>query len=249
MMKRTMEVFFRSAVIGLCSCTLFVGAGCITKPETVDLSSVAGTVTIADTPKRTSNNAQDRTAAPVIDTTPYRMSKGQRDPFVPFGGMAAPASTLTQRDQAAAKAAAAKESADNDAKNEDGTAKTEITVVGDNKQPTKKEVVTIPIKVTGTMTVGGTRYALLTPDVASSGNSSSATVTARAGERVGEYLVDYIGNDSVVLIWKGKAYTLPISKDLPAASKSSPSSSSSSAPSAGDSNTLPAPEVKTEEAK
>lgn len=235
-LSRTFGKLFRSSLACVCLSTLFISSGCfMTQPESAEITGTASSVTIAsETQKpRTPAKTTAEPVAPIVDPAPYKMPKGHRDPFVPFGGNRAPASTMKDKDQLAAKAAASKSE-----DSEDGESKADITVSSDDKKSSKdeKETITeIPVRATGTMTVGGTKYAILT-----STESGGTSVTVSTGERVGEYFVDSISGDSVVLIWKGKSFKLPIKADIPTSSKSSGSKAGSST----SGGPLPAPVVK-----
>lgn len=152
-------------------------------------------------------------------STPYKLVKGKRDPFVPFGGNLAPATTIKT------------------------VFKTETVVSKDGKKETvtkvatqpsatqnenKKEVKTLPIKATGTMISAGSSYAILTAE------TGGASYMVKPGDKVGEYTVRSISAREVVLIWKGKAYSIPVKEEIV------PSKAAQKAPAAG----LPSPEEK-----
>ncbi len=157
-------------------------------------------------------------------STPYTLDRGRRDPFVPFGGNVAPPSTV--RDKKGGSVPVAKPTSET---------KTNVTVGGS----TVKEVVSeLPVKVTGTMVSSGTSYAILT---AASGSGSSFMV--KPGDKVGEYTVQSVYPDRVVLLWGGKAYNVPVK----AAASSAPKAGIKSGGKTTGQESLPVPEVKEEE--
>jgi len=147
---------------------------------------------------------------------PYKLDKGKRDPFVPFGGNAAPDSTLKQ--------------SKNNVKPTSEPVRT-----ADGKVIKEKEVVSeLPVRVTATMISGSSSYAILT---AADGKSSSFMV--KPGDKVGEYTVQSIYSDKVILVWGGKPYTVPVKGVEPAGKSSSKNTKTD-----GASNTLPVPKVE-----
>ena len=138
-------------------------------------------------------------SAPNTGNRPYSFDRGKRDPFVPFGGNAAPESTIKSGKKASGQAAAPK-----------------VTVDGREVRETVSE---LPVKVTATMISGSNAYAIL---AAAEGSSSSFMV--KPGDKVGAYTVQSIYTDRVVLLWEGKAYTVPVKAAAPSSKAGSQSS-------------------------
>lgn len=152
-------------------------------------------------------------------TAPYRLGNGKRDPFVPFGGNLAPATTVkTVLDTPATLPGEKKAVTASSTKT---TTQTKTAPLA----PTQAVVTELPVKVTGTMISAGDAVAILTSE------SGGPSYTVRAGDRVGEYTVRSVNSREVVLVWKGKSYVVPIKAPV-----------GKTAPPAGKTNTgLPSP--------
>ena len=133
-----------------------------------------------------------------VDSKPYRFSQGQRDPFVPFGGNLAPKPL--------------EPSSDFDIKLQE-EAKNEKTVTSKEEKDVADEPIVLPVKATGVLLANDHSFAILAPD----GNSKSSAKSSDSflvgvGDKIGEYTVQSITNDKVVLIWQGKPYNVPVQK-------------------------------------
>ncbi len=156
-------------------------------------------------------------------SAPYRLGNGKRDPFVPFGGNLAPATTVKTVLNTPVTIPGEKKTV--------ATSPTKTTAVQTKSAPlapTQAAVTELPVKVTGTMTSCGDACAILTSE------AGGASYMVRPGDSIGEYTVKSIGSREVVLVWKGKSYVVPIK--TPAGK---------TAPPAGKTNTgLPSPTSK-----
>jgi Tfp pilus assembly protein PilP len=133
--------------------------------------------------------------APPGDSAPYTFTRGKRDPFVPFGGNVAPAST-DKKSANVSKQVAQPKPGDKKATAANATQKQEVT--------------SLPVKVTGTMMSSGTSYAILTAE------GGGASFMVKPGDTIGEYTVKSVNANEVVLLWQGRPYTLTVQTSLSA---------------------------------
>lgn len=202
---------------------------CLSAPCTVYAQEDAsGKVVIEETaPAKGAESAPG--AAPVVqssDAAPYTFTGGRRDPFVPFGGSIAPKPLPAE-----AKLVTDKDAAD------------ESVSVGKDAK-TGEEITTLPVKVTGTVISGARNFAILAPaGEKGGGEKHSVSFMVTSGDKVGEYTVQSVTADKVVLVWKGKPFTIPVEKYSPV-SKDGKASVIGGAP---EKATLPVPEIKQEE--
>jgi hypothetical protein len=163
--------------------------------QTAGTPAATDTVTITPTTPSPTPEATKTPSKP--DVQPYTLSKGRRDPFVPFGGggevgkpVVAPTTAATPT-PGATKPIAAPVSPG----------------VGPGAGP---DITSIPVQVTGTFVSGGKNFAILTSEGGAVGKGGSPSFVVSTGDKVGEYKVKSISQNSVVLIWSGKEYTLKI---------------------------------------
>jgi hypothetical protein len=152
------------------------------------------------------------------DSAPYKFKQGQRDPFVPFGGNVAPTplpSTFLSNSPEDAKKLVEKA--------KEVEEKDEVEV----EQP-----IVLPVMVTGVLIGGDHSFAILAPAEVNKdtgmvvnvsgtpggdrkiggGAKASDSFLVSVGDKIGEYTVQSITNDKVVLIWQGKPYSIPVQK-------------------------------------
>jgi len=162
--------------------------GCSQPSPSPTAPTATDTVTITQpTPSPTQEETPAATPATPGKTgelTPYSLTKGRRDPFVPFGGVMPESQT---------QAAPVKTETPKPAQQ------------GAPKQPVQQKaaapvVETVPVVVTGTFISGGKNFAI----VQGEGGGPSFMVTT--GDKVGEYYVKSVTAQRVVLTWSGKDY-------------------------------------------
>jgi hypothetical protein len=139
----------------------------------------------------------------VVDSKPYRFSQGQRDPFVPFGGNVAPTPVESKT--------AFDINLQEESKNEKGASVDEKDVVD--------EPIVLPVKATGVLLSNDHSFAILAPaeddKPGKDKDKTSNSFLVGVGDKIGEYTVQSISNDKVVLIWQGKPYSVPVQKYTP----------------------------------
>ena len=165
--------------------------------------------------KASENSSKNTSVFKSTDSAPYKFKQGQRDPFVPFGGNVAPtplpSSFLSNSPEDAKKLAEKAKKVDEE---------DEVEV---------EEPIVLPVMVTGVLIGGDHSFAILAPSevkkeggmvvnhggkVTSHGGNSKSTDSflVGVGDKIGEYTVQSITNDKVVLIWQGKPYSIPVQK-------------------------------------
>jgi len=134
-----------------------------------------------------------------VESKPYRFGQGQRDPFVPFGGNIAPTPVESKT--------AFDINLQEESKNEKGG-------VSSKEEKNVDEPIVLPVKATGVLLANDHSFAILAPaeDTKSSKNKASNSFLVGVGDKIGEYTVQSITNDKVVLIWQGKPYSVPVQK-------------------------------------
>lgn len=192
-------------------------------------ATTSGKIQIEET-KTPVVKAESSSPSPVYSGSeaPYTLSNGRRDPFVPFGGNAAPEPIVEGEGIVAPQASALPK----EGKTSDG-----------KELKTLAELNTLPVVVTGTIVSGKANFAILAPEGGDKKSNASFVVTS--GDTVGEYTVDRVYPDRVVLLWKGKAFTIPV-KQYTGKSKDGKAAVAGDAPVTP---SLPVPEVKEEEKK
>ncbi len=141
----------------------------------------------------------------VVDSKPYRFAQGQRDPFVPFGGNVAP---MPVESKTAFDINLAEES-----KKENGD-------VSSKEEKDVDEPIVLPVKATGVLLANDHSFAILAPAVDEKSGKSGKDKTSDSflvgvGDKIGEYTVQSISNDKVILLWQGKPYSVPVQKYAP----------------------------------
>jgi len=164
-------------------------------------SSVTSGKIQIDNEKATTASDSSQTSGSVfraVDSAPYKFKQGQRDPFVPFGGNVAPTPL-------------APNSLSNlpNAKDNKIIEKKKV----DEEEKVVEEPIVLPVMVTGVLLGGNHSFAILAPaGDKDAGKASSDSFLVSVGDKVGEYTVQSITNDKVVLIWQGKPYSIPVQK-------------------------------------
>ena len=167
-------------------------------------SSVTSGKIQIDSEKTSTASDSSQTSGSVFratDSAPYKFKQGQRDPFVPFGGNVAPTPL-------------APNSLSNlpNAKDNKLIEKKKV----DEEKDVVEEPIVLPVMVTGVLLGGNHSFAILAPAGESKsgeqGKPSSDSFLVSVGDKVGEYTVQSITNDKVVLIWQGKPYSIPVQK-------------------------------------
>ncbi len=176
--------------------TLVVFCGCQQAPapspsEPAETQTGPGaTESITITPETATPTPEvSSTPSKPADLAPYTLSKGRRDPFVPFGSGPAEEVAPTPVKPVAEQTPGAQPTMDMP------------RPVG----APSKGVSNVPVQVTGTFVSGGKNWAIIT---SSGGGGPSFMVSA--GDRVGEYLVKSIDSSKVVLVWSNKEYVIKI---------------------------------------
>ncbi len=178
---------------GGCQTTSTTPTATSTPTETAGTPAATDTVTITSSGTPAPTPEVSATPEKKSEVQPYSLSKGRRDPFVPFGG-AAPSSgggATTKTPEPIVKVTKAP----------DGTAPSVAPPVSTGGQDSGMPA-EVPVQVTGTYASGGKNYAILT---SASGGPSFVVST---GDKVGEYKVKSISGTRVVLNWSGKDYVL-----------------------------------------
>jgi translation initiation factor IF-2 len=121
------------------------------------------------------------------EVAPYSLSKGRRDPFVPFGGAMPEGNVTPQPEQT--KAAETPKPAQPGQPPQQGGAPQKAAPPA-----------SVPVVVTGTFISGGKNFAI----VQGEGGGPSFMVTT--GDKVGEYYVKSVTVQRVVLTWSGRDY-------------------------------------------
>jgi hypothetical protein len=156
-----------------------------------------------DSEKAATASDSSQTSSSVFRTTdsaPYKFKQGQRDPFVPFGGNVAPTPL-------------APNSLSNlpNAKDNKVIEKPKL-----EEKVVVEEPIVLPVMVTGVLLGGDHSFAILAPAGETKSNEqgkpSSDSFLVSVGDKIGEYTVQSITNDKVVLIWQGKPYSIPVQK-------------------------------------
>jgi len=187
-------------------------------PAATDTVTITSSGTPAPTPEASATPNKKST-----EVQPYSLSKGRRDPFVPFGG-AVPASGGGAQTQAPVVTAP---------KGPTGTIPSVAPPVSTGGGQESGMPESVPVQVTGTYASGGKNYAILT---SASGGPSFVVST---GDKVGEYKVKSISATRVVLSWSGRDYVLKMKTFGP---HSGAGSKASVTEEHNKSTTLPAPE-------
>jgi hypothetical protein len=153
--------------------------------ETAGTPGATDTVTITpDTPTPTPEVSETPAAGKTADLKPYSLSKGRRDPFVPFGATSGPQTVPEIKPETP------------------GSTDLPQPDMVPGPQP-DSEVTDVPVQVTGTFVSGGKDWAIIR---SASGGGPSFMVSV--GDKVGEYLVKSIDSSKVVLVWSGKEYII-----------------------------------------
>jgi hypothetical protein len=195
-----------------------------TPSETAGTPAATDTVTIKEsgTPAPT----PEASAAPdkKPDVQVYSLSKGRRDPFVPFGGAAPtadnPVPTTTKNPEP------------QQSKGPETGTKPPIGVPAPTE--TAAAPVEIPVNVTGTYVSGGKNFAILTSQ------SGGPSFVVSTGDKVGEYKVKSISATRVILTWSGKDYIVKMKTFGPHSTKG-PETKASLTEEQGKPKTLQAP--------
>lgn len=180
-------------------------------------SNAVNTVTITqNTPAPTPEVAS--TPSKPADIAPYSLTKGRRDPFVPFGGAIGGPTVPTVQTPPP------------------GGGPDKPPPGGTDTGPKEPVVTEVPVQVTGTFISGGKVMAIITSA------SGGPSFIVGNGDKVGEYQVKSINSSRVVLVWSGREYVIKIKEFGP---NSSGKGSGSVVGEKPDNKTLPAPEVNT----
>lgn len=181
---------FTGVTIVLVAALIIVASGCQQAPaptpsETASTGPGATeTVTITpETPTPTPEVSQTPTKQ--TELAPYQLSKGRRDPFVPFGTESAPPSKPIPTSTTSKPT----------------TPGTTTAISAPVSAPQGPQ--SVPVQVTGTFVSGGKNWAILT---SSAGGGPSFMVSS--GDKVGEYVVKSVDPSKVVLVWSGKEYVI-----------------------------------------
>ncbi len=149
------------------------------------------TDTVTITPTKPSPTPEATTATPAgpgksSDIAPYSLSKGRRDPFVPFGG-AMPDNTTPQPAPTQKVQPKPVQSGQ------------PMPQAGEQKAAPPASV---PVVVTGTFISGGKNFAIV------QGETGGPSFMVTTGDKVGEYNVKSVTAQRVVLTWSGKDYVV-----------------------------------------
>jgi hypothetical protein len=170
------------------------------------------------------------------DSAPYRFSKGQRDPFVPFGGNIAPTPVVSNT------------TFDMNLKEEPND--NDIVKKSSKEEKDVEEPIVLPVQATGVLLSSDHAFAILAPAVGkdTKGKDSKASTSnsflVGVGDKIGEYTVQSITNDKVVLIWQGKPYSIPVQQYSGNSKTKDGKAVIGEAP---EQATLPVPEIKKKE--
>lgn len=171
----------------LLAMTAIFPTGCSQTPTPAQSTAPVATDTVTITPTTPSptpeaTTADTATPGKASDIAPYSLSKGRRDPFVPFGGAMPdnttpqPAPTKTQQPK---------------------SGQPMPQPGGEQKAAPPANV---PVVVTGTFISGGKNFAIV------QGETGGPSFMVSTGDKVGEYYVKSVTAQKVVLTWSGRDY-------------------------------------------
>jgi hypothetical protein len=227
-MVAVMAIFFSGCQSSTTTSTTTTATTAASPSQTAGTPAATDTVTITPTTPSPTPEATKAVSKP--DAQPYTLSKGRRDPFVPFGG-------------AVGSGDAGKPivvpTAGSPTPGEAGKPIAAPTKPGIGVPGTAPEITNIPVQVTGTFVSGGRNFAILTSEGGAPGKGGAPSFVVSTGDNVGEYKVKSISHNSVVLIWSGKEYTLKIKTFGP---NSNPVKQSTTKADEPTNKSLPAPE-------
>jgi len=191
-LRKLTFLLFTGVTIVLVATLIIVSTGCqqapAPKPSETASTGPGATETVTITPE-TPTPTPEVSSTPTKQTelAPYSLSKGRRDPFVPFGTESAPPTKPTP-------------TSTNEKPTPGGTTPIAPPVAGGGPQASPSSV---PVQVTGTFVSGGKNWAIIT---SSAGGGPSFMVST--GDKVGEYVVKSVDPSKVVLMWSGKEYVI-----------------------------------------